>query len=189
MPRPSDNTRARLVAAAKQLLYEQGMHNTSLAEIASLASVPVGNVYYHFRTKDMLISAVIQEHVNDLRAKLARLDTIGDPHERLREFVRSKHDTTARTVRYGCPYGSLSAEIEKAEGELPEQASQMLGTIIDWVRDQFAALGYGDEAYQYAVDLIANLQGTMLLGNTFHSEELVHTRLTRIEHWLDTIKG
>jgi len=165
------------------------MHNTSLAEIANLARVPVGNVYYHFRTKDTLISAVIQDHINDLRAKLARLDTIGNPHERLREFVRSKHDTAPWVVRYGCPYGSLSAEIKKTEGELPQQAAQMLGTIIDWVHAQFVALGYGDEAQQYAIDLIANLQGTMLLGNTFHSAELVYTRLARIEHWLNTFKG
>lgn len=188
MPRPSDNTRARLVNAAKQLLYEQGMHNTSLAEIANQANVPVGNVYYHFRTKDTLISAVIQEHVDDLQRKFSRLDEINDPRERLKAFVRSKHDGAAYVTRYGCPYGSLSAEIEKAEGELPRQAATMLGTHINWVREQFAALGLGDKAEQYAVTFIAKLQGIMLLSNTFHSEELLHSQLRCIENWLDTFK-
>ncbi len=189
MPRPSDNTRMRLVTAAKQLLYEQGMHNTSLAEIANQANVPVGNVYYHFRTKDTLIGAVIQEHIEDLNQKFGRLDEISDPRERLKAFVRSKHDSAARVIRYGCPHGSLAAEIEKGEGELSRQATQMLGASVNWVSEQFAALGYGDRAEQYAIDLVARLQGTMLLSNTFHSAELLHTQLTHIEHWLDTIKG
>jgi len=38
--------RERLVTAAQELVYRQGVARTTLADIASAADVPVGNVYY-----------------------------------------------------------------------------------------------------------------------------------------------
>src|SRR5260370_39533923 len=53
------NKRERLIVAAKLAFYRQGFSTTSLADVAALAEVPLGNVYYYFRTKDNLVSAVI----------------------------------------------------------------------------------------------------------------------------------
>lgn len=36
----------RLVESATVLFHEQGVHRTTLAEVAERAHVPVGNVYY-----------------------------------------------------------------------------------------------------------------------------------------------
>jgi len=52
--------RERLIAAAAQLLHQQGIERTTLAEIATAADVPAGNVYYYFKTKDDVIAAVIE---------------------------------------------------------------------------------------------------------------------------------
>ena len=51
--------RERLVAAARQLFHEQGVEKTTLAEIAAAAEVPVGNVFYYFKTKDAIVASVI----------------------------------------------------------------------------------------------------------------------------------
>ncbi len=56
----SADKRAELVAAATGLLHEQGFHRTTLADVAERASVPLGNVYYYFRTKEALAEAVIR---------------------------------------------------------------------------------------------------------------------------------
>lgn len=63
----------RLVEAANEMFYQQGVTRTTLADIAQQADVPLGNVYYHFRTKRALIGAVIQDHLRDHQAFLARL--------------------------------------------------------------------------------------------------------------------
>ena len=53
MPRARRNDkRERLVQAADKLIYEQTFHTTTLANIAKLAEVPLGNVYYYFKTKE-----------------------------------------------------------------------------------------------------------------------------------------
>ncbi|MGV9661052.1 TetR family transcriptional regulator [Streptomyces koyangensis] len=47
--------RRRLTAAAAQVLHEQGVERTTLADIARAADVPVGNVYCYFETKGELV--------------------------------------------------------------------------------------------------------------------------------------
>src|ERR687887_394281 len=51
--------RDRLVESATALFHEQGVQRTTLAEVAERAEVPLGNVYYYFKTKDELVGAVL----------------------------------------------------------------------------------------------------------------------------------
>ena len=44
-----------------------------LADIAELADVPAGNVYYYFKTKDDVIAAVVEAHIQQVRTTLATL--------------------------------------------------------------------------------------------------------------------
>src|SRR5439155_899624 len=64
--------RDRLIEAAKIMFYQQGVTGTTLADIAQQAQVPLGNVYYHFRTKEALVEAVIQAHLQELQSLFAR---------------------------------------------------------------------------------------------------------------------
>jgi len=66
--------RERLVAAAVELLHQQGIERTTLADIAAAADVPVGNVYYYFKTKDDVIAAVIEAHAHQVKVTLAEID-------------------------------------------------------------------------------------------------------------------
>jgi AcrR family transcriptional regulator len=59
--------RTRLIETATKLAYGRGFRETSLADIAEAARVPVGNVYYYFKTKDELAEAVVAPHVSPLR--------------------------------------------------------------------------------------------------------------------------
>ena len=74
----------RLVASAADLFHRQGVHNTTLAEVASDASVPVGNVYYYFKTKDELVAAVVGSMADQFRAMLADCEREPTPAARLR---------------------------------------------------------------------------------------------------------
>jgi AcrR family transcriptional regulator len=54
-------TRARLVATAKRLFFEDGYHPTSLEKVADAAGYSKGAVYSNFRNKDELCTAVLDE--------------------------------------------------------------------------------------------------------------------------------
>ena len=84
--------RDRLIEAAKTLFYQQGVTGTTLADIAERAEVPLGNVYYHFRTKDALVDAVIQAHVQELQSLLARWEQVSDSRQRLLALLATVRD-------------------------------------------------------------------------------------------------
>src|SRR5437588_2922218 len=80
--------RERLVGGARRVLHEQGVEKTTLADIAQAADVPVGNVYYYFKTKDELVASAIEAHADDVQATLASFDHHRTPKGRLKAFVR-----------------------------------------------------------------------------------------------------
>jgi AcrR family transcriptional regulator len=54
MQTPQPDKRARLIQTAAGLSYQRGFRETTLADIAEAARVPLGNVYYYFKTKEEL---------------------------------------------------------------------------------------------------------------------------------------
>jgi TetR/AcrR family transcriptional regulator, transcriptional repressor for nem operon len=180
--------RDRLVEAAKDMFYQQGVTRTTLADIAQQAEVPLGNVYYHFRTKEALIEAVIQAHLQDLQAFLARLALDPDPRQRLLALVAAGQESEQEVARYGCPHGSLCQELDKEGNQSANLASHLFQTYLDWAEAQFRLLGKDEqEARDCALDLISSLQGTFLLTNSFRSPELLERQLQRLASWLRAV--
>src|SRR6266481_3425592 len=64
--------RSRLVSAAVGLAYQNGFGATSLADIAREAEVPLGNVYYYFKTKDDIGDAIVELRLAQLSARRQR---------------------------------------------------------------------------------------------------------------------
>ena len=180
--------RDRLIKAAKIMFYQQGVTGTTLADIAQQAQVPLGNIYYHFRTKEALVEAVIQAHLQELQSLFAQLDRHPDPRQRLLGLVAAERESKHMLARYGCPYGSLSQELNKEDGQPATIAALLFQAYLDWAATQFRLLGKNaEEAKDFALDLISSLQGTFILANSFRSPELLELKLQRMETWIRSI--
>jgi TetR/AcrR family transcriptional regulator, transcriptional repressor for nem operon len=178
--------RERLIDGARQALHVQGVESTTLADIANTADVPVGNVYYYFKTKDDLVEAVIEAHATEINTRLAELEHHRTPKARLKAFVRMLTEQRELAARYGCPQGSLCSELDKRDDELSRSCAQLIGMPIDWAERQFRALGRRD-ARELAVALVASYQGIALLTNTFRDPELMAREGRRLERWIDSL--
>lgn len=178
--------RDRLVAAARKMIHEQGVAHTTLAQTAAAAEVPVGNIYYYFKTKDELVTAVIDAYDGDF----AMLDTIlsqhHDPKARLKALIRTWTAARERIARYGCPIGSLCSELDKRADEVSSQAAKVLNRLIGVAEAQFIQLNRSD-AHDLAVALVAAYQGIALIANTLRDPALIRTEADRLEHWIDTL--
>jgi AcrR family transcriptional regulator len=179
--------RERLIAAAMQLLHQQGIERTTLADIAKAADVPAGNVYYYFKTKDEVIAAVIEAHAQQIKTTLAFIDTRHrSPKSRLKAFVREFTAQSETVAQYGCPLGSLCSELDKRVKESRLPAAELMRLPIEWAEDQFRSLGRPD-AHDLAFDLLAAYEGSALLANTMHDPDVLSRAARRIDHWIDTL--
>jgi TetR/AcrR family transcriptional regulator, transcriptional repressor for nem operon len=179
------NKRVRLIEAAKLAFYHHGFATTTLADVAALAEVPLGNVYYYFRTKDDLLAAVINAHLREIQARFAQWDQEPQPRDRLLSWLQSEREGQHELARYGCPYGSLGQEVGKEVTPAIALAAQLLQVHIEWAAEQFRLLGKEPtEAHDLAADLVAALQGAFLLSCSLRSPALLDRRLDRLHTWI-----
>jgi TetR/AcrR family transcriptional regulator, transcriptional repressor for nem operon len=178
--------RERLVESARLLIHEQGVHRTTLADVADRAEVPLGNVYYYFKTKDDLIGAVLDGYKQQAAELTQAFERHRSPQARLKALVRNWADMRDAVARYGCPMGTLCAELDKLEGGADREAAAVLRVIIDWAEDQFRELGRRD-ARDLALALFAGIQGAALLANTFRDPAILTRQGRHLERWIDTL--
>src|SRR3981081_1615077 len=116
----------RLVEGARLVLHQQGVEKTTLADIAQAADVPVGNVYYYFKTKDELVQAAIDAQAQDIETALATFDRYRSPKARLKAFVKLIPARREVAARYGCPHGTLSSELNKRDDGLGQAGTKLM---------------------------------------------------------------
>ncbi len=179
--------RQRLTAAAARVLHEQGVERTTLADIARVAEVPVGNVYYYFKTKDDLVQAALSEHDSQLNELTARLEQLADPRDRLKALVHGWVDQRDVAARYGCPTGTLAVELDKrTDGTLDAEAGAVIQRLLDWTETQFRELNLPDPK-NLALTLISAYQGMSLMANALRDPTVMTREGARLNHWLDSL--
>ena len=178
--------RDRLIAAAREVIYVNGVNSTSLADIAAEADVPLGNVYYYFRTKDDLVRAVVQDHLNMAQGLLSAIEAgAADPGERLKAFFGALAGDTDQIAAYGCPFGSLCMELDKSAAG-PGAAADLMRVPIAWLERQFTAMGRQD-AHDLAMEVMARYQGAALLTSTLRDPAVMVAAKSRAAAWIDSL--
>jgi AcrR family transcriptional regulator len=162
------------------------VHRTTLADVAERADVPLGNVYYYFKSKDELVRAVLEGYREQAGALIAAFERHRSPQARLKALVRNWGDMREEVARHGCPMGSLCAELDKLDGGAERDAAAVMARIIDWAEDQFRQLGRRD-ARDLAVTLFAGIQGAALLANTFRDPDILTRQGRFLERWIDSV--
>ena len=173
--------RDRLVAGARDTIYRQGVEPTTIAEIAEASDVPVGNVYYYFKTKDELVAAAIDSYAHENRQLLSSIEQ--QHRTPLVQLLVSRSDQVAL---YGCPRGSLCSELDKHDSDLAQACRELMRMPADWMEQQFKAMGRRD-ARDLAFALLASYEGIALLANTFRDPELMIREGRRLERWIDSL--
>ena len=176
--------RKRLVAAATELIQRQGVNRTTLADIASAADVPLGNVYYYFKTREDIVHAVIGHHESELDTLLKQLDERRSPKARLKGLAAQWADSADMVAHDGCPLGGLSYELNKCHNGMANHAQNLLGSLIDWAEGQFRELRQRDPR-GLAIHYISGVQGAALLANTFGDAPMLKAEVRRLERWVD----
>lgn len=180
------STRDRIVEAADQLFYQRGFEHTSFSEIADVVKISRGNFYYHFKTKDEILEAVIENRLKNTRKLLSQWEERGQsPAERIGCFIHILIANRAKIILYGCPVGTLSAELSKLDHISQQDANRLFSLFRDWLRDQFIELGRTQDADDLAMHLLARSQGVATLANAFQDEKFVEQEVEQMRQWVE----
>jgi AcrR family transcriptional regulator len=168
LTRKGQATRQRIVAAAAQLMYEQGVTEATLEEVRAAAGVSGSQIYHYFADKQELLLAVIDFQTEAVlgaqQPQFSRLDTMAG----LRQW-RDMHVEYHRRMqcRGGCPIGSLGGKVAETN---PDARLAVASAMVRWeaaIREglqMMHARGELDaDPGDLAVATLAALQGGLLL--------------------------
>jgi AcrR family transcriptional regulator len=187
MAKAQADKRARLIETTMKLAYKHGFRETSLADIAEAARVPIGNVYYYFKTKDELGEAVVERRLAEFRAFREELDRLSSPKERLFAFVERIQSNREQLARGGCPLGGLCTELHKEGGPLAKKSAALFSEPMRWLEEQFRALGHEKDSRELAVHFFSAFQGMATVALGANDPEVVVMETKRLKDWIGTL--
>lgn len=187
MPDSGKSNKALIVETANKLVYIKGFNQTSFADIADELGLSKGNLHYHYRSKDELLTAIVEHRLADIRAQLERwTEQYTAPVDRLKRFVKMVQVSEAEIVRYGCPMGSLNAELGKDQPLQQQQARQMFDQYRDWLEACFKQLGLKNSK-GLANHLLAMVQGAALMAYIYADGKLLKKECLAVNDWIDSL--
>jgi AcrR family transcriptional regulator len=172
LTRKGAQTRHRIVAAAADLILQQGVAGTTLEEVRAQAGVSSSQIYHYFADKEALVRAVV-----DYRAQTV----VGEIHEPVLaaieglEGLRAWRDmvvsiTEDAGCQGGCPLGSLGSELAEldhvARHDVAAGFSHWEAAIracLQGMRDRGQIVPAADTD-QLATAMLAALEGGLLLA-------------------------
>jgi len=166
-------TRERIVAAAADLMFEQGVAGTSLQDVQQASRVSGSQMYHYFGDKTSLVHAVIARQGETLLGKqqpwLSRIDSMAGIRA-WRDYVVST--MRRRECRGGCQIGSLASELSDLDPEARSDLAATFGRWISAIRDGLQAMQDRGELRadadvpRLALALMAAAEGGLLLAKT-----------------------
>lgn len=177
-------TRDRIVTAAAELMYEQGVRATSLDDVIGASGTGKSQLYHYFADKQALVQAVIDAQIRHVLGVhepfLAELDSFRGL-ERWRDAVVAR--VRAQGGGHGCPLGSLAGEL----ADHSEPARRELAAAFETWRSYFSAglermrrtgeLGPDADPDALATSLLTALQGGLLIAQTTRDASVLQVAL------------
>lgn len=187
LTRKGQATRDRIVAAAAELMYANGVAATSTEQVQARAGVSASQIYHYFADKKTLIGAVIAHQtaavLDTQQPWMSRLDSV-EALRAWRDFV--VYLQQQRNCTGGCPIGTFVGELAESD----DAARAALATAYHrWqaaIRDGIAAMRARGELRpdtdpeRAALAMLAAIQGGLLLSQTTRSTEALEAALDTV---------
>lgn len=184
----TQNKRERLIDSAAYLFHVKGLNNTSLADIAKHADIPIGNVYYYFKTKDELAIAALDKRREQFVAAYQLLnDAIDDPRVRLVEATRYFDKVRDEYTRYGSPVGKIIDDTDVTKEPVAQAAAQIFADFVNWSEQQFIALGHPETARSLAITVMSGIQGAIITAKALNSPDVITAEVERLTLWIESL--
>jgi AcrR family transcriptional regulator len=183
--------REALVQAAAELFWTRGFEASSLADIAAAASVPLGNVYYYFKTKADLAQAVADlfVHQTETLVEDVRAET-PDPRGRLKLLIARLQSSQQSRVRNGCPISSASREFRRTMPGPSSRAAESFSLLTGFVATELGRTGLRPSiALSRARAVIADWQGSIALAHALGEPPILAEAFPRMERTLGVAGG
>ena len=127
----------RLLAAANELFYEQGVHTVGIERVIERAGVAKASLYSTFGSKEELVRAYLQQRADARKRRISeRLARHDDPRERILAVFDVLVERAAEPNFRGCAFMNARAE----GGRREDKVTRVCTATRAWLRGLFVEL-------------------------------------------------
>ncbi|MCS3529000.1 TetR/AcrR family transcriptional regulator [Chryseobacterium sp. JUb7] len=193
----SEATRLTILQKAFELIYVNGYQTTSVDEIIATTQVTKGAFYYHFKTKDEMGLAIINELMipNFKNTFIKPFQSIENPIDTIYNLMYYLLiENESLKVEYGCPASNFTQEMAPWNIDFTKALNQL---SLQWENAMIEAVEKGKEngtikpdvnAKEVAVFTISGYWGVRNLGKLENSKSVYLIYLKGLKSYFDTLK-
>lgn len=131
------SARERLLAAATELFYEEGVHTVGIDRVIERAGVAKASLYATFGSKEELVRSYLERRAELRRQRISEwVAQHAAPRDRILAVFDHLGDAVAQPRYRGCAFVNASAEGPRVESK----SSQVCVDARAWLRGLFTAL-------------------------------------------------
>ncbi len=193
----AEATRQNILQKSFELIYARGYQNASIDDILATTQVTKGAFYYHFKNKDEMGLAIINELMKPALTKsfIDPLKSIENPLDaiyNLMHYLLIEDDFLK--VEYGCPAANFTQEMTPWN----EDFSNALNEITqEWIKIMVSAIEKGKtsghirkdvNAEQVTFFVMSSYWGIRNFGKLENSKKVYLPYLKELKNYLNTLK-
>ncbi|KAA0126924.1 TetR/AcrR family transcriptional regulator [Chryseobacterium sp. SN22] len=192
----SQETRLHILQTAFQLIYGKGYQTTSVDEIIAGTKVTKGAFYYHFKTKDEMGLAILNELLKPTFTAhfIKPLESSGNALESIYNLLYAiLMEDSFMTVENGCPASNFTQEMApwnieftRTLNELSKDWEQAMVDAIEKSREK-GLIRTEAEAKEIAVFVLSGYWGVRNLGKLENSKEVYKVFLKGLRSYFDNL--
>jgi len=168
----------KLIQIAMNTIQKSGIHSLTMRELGEAVGIKSSSVMYHFKNKDGLIDALLQNYSDVFFTYLSDLNKIyTNKKERLDKFV-DVFEGALKEDKF-CLCGMLASEKASLDDLTAHNTQEFFQKIQIWISDNLE----GPSKDEMAMVIISSLEGALLLDKLDSKQE----RITAVRIWIKTL--
>jgi TetR/AcrR family transcriptional repressor of nem operon len=192
----ASTTRHTILEKAFEIIYTKGYQTTSIDEIIATTKVTKGAFYYHFKTKDEMGLAIINEIVKPTMQN-AFIKPLQDAENPIKEIYQMTKALLLNNpflkLEYGCPAGNLVQEMTPWNVEFGKALSEL---IIEWQQTIENCIDSGKSngtvrnnvnTQQVAYFIMSSYWGIRNFGKVYNSSDCYTSYLKELKMYLNNL--
>jgi len=193
----AEATRLMILQKAFELIYVKGYQTTSIDDIIATTKVTKGAFYYHFKTKDEMGVAIINEILKPTLANsfIEPLQIEENPLQAIYYLMDNLlMENEFLKVEYGCPASNFTqemspwnSEFNKALNELTQEWTKAITATIERGKKN-GAIRKDVNAKQVTIFVLSGYWGIRNLGKLENSKKVYVSYLKQLKIYLDSLK-
>jgi AcrR family transcriptional regulator len=175
-----------LIATAAGLFWRQGYTVTSLADIATNSGIPLGNIYYYFKSKAELARGVADIFVAETEDMLTEIiEADQSPRARLQLLIEKLAHSSKSRVEHGCPIALGIRDFRHESPEAANRAAETFSLLIGFIGRELGRSGIRPStALGIARNALTEWQGGIMLAHGLRDPTVLAESFRRMERLL-----